>query len=46
MEHFLIVIWFDTREALERCFSSEEYKAIVAKRRESVDSRAVIAEEL
>ena len=41
-----IVIRFDTREQLDACFSSPEYGAIMSKRAESVDSRAIIAEGL
>ena len=41
-----IVIRFETREQLDGCFSSPEYRAIMSKRVESVDSRAVIAEGL
>lgn len=40
----VILIRFDTRERLEACFSSAEYRAIMAKRSESVDSRAIIVE--
>jgi uncharacterized protein (DUF1330 family) len=42
----VIVIRFDTREQLDYCFSSDEYKAIMSKRKNSVDSRAIIAEGL
>lgn len=42
----VIVIRFAAREALDACFSSDEYKAIMSKRKKSVDSRAVIAEGL
>mgnify|MGYP001036661178 FL=1 len=42
----VIVIRFDTREQLDGCFSSPEYRAIMSKRVESVDSQAVIAEGL
>ncbi|MEA4815115.1 MAG: DUF1330 domain-containing protein [Oscillospiraceae bacterium] len=38
----IIVIEFPTKEALDRCFASEEYKAIMMKRVNSVDSRAII----
>lgn len=41
-----IVIRFDTKEQLDNCFSSAEYKAIMSKRLNSVDSRAIIAEGL
>ncbi len=40
----VILIRFDTRERLEACFASEEYRAIMDLRTESVDSRAVIVE--
>ncbi len=41
-----IVIRFRTKEDLDACFSSPDYKAIMAKRVNSVDSRAIIAEGL
>lgn len=41
-----IVIRFDTREQLDTCFASPEYRAIMAKRAGSVDSRAIVAEGL
>ena len=37
-----IVIEFPDKAALERCFSSKDYKAIMMKRINSVDSRAII----
>ena len=40
----VIVIEFDTREQLERCFGSEEYQQIAFLRESSVDSRAIIVE--
>lgn len=40
----VIVIRFDSREALERCFSSPEYTAIKGLREGSVDARAIIVE--
>ena len=40
----VILIRFDTRERLEACFASAEYRAILSKRTESVDSRAIIVE--
>lgn len=46
MPQRLIVIRFDTKENLDACFSSEEYKRIMSKRKNSVDSRAVIAKGL
>ncbi|MCC8172131.1 MAG: DUF1330 domain-containing protein [Parabacteroides sp.] len=42
----VIVIRFDTKENLDRCFSSPEYRAIMQKRANSVDSRAIVAEGL
>ena len=42
----VIIVRFDTREQLDQCFSSSEYKAIMSKRTGSVDSRAVIVEGL
>ncbi len=42
----VILIRFDSREALDACFSSPEYRAIMSKRVNSVDSRAVIVEGL
>lgn len=41
----MIVIRFETREQLERCFGSEEYRAVAGKRENAVDARAVIVEE-
>ncbi|MGN0373537.1 MAG: DUF1330 domain-containing protein [Enterocloster sp.] len=41
----MIVIEFDSREQLEQCFSSEEYRKIACLRENSVISRAVIAEQ-
>ena len=40
----VIIIEFETREQLERCFASEEYKQIAWLRETSVDSRAIIIE--
>ena len=40
----VIIIEFDTREQLEMCFSSEEYKQIAFLRENSVDSKAIIVE--
>lgn len=40
----VIVIRFESREALERCFSSPEYRAIKGLREGSVDARAIIVE--
>ncbi len=41
-----IVIQFVSKEQLDKCFSSDEYKAIMSKRMNSVESRAIIAEGL
>lgn len=40
----VIIIEWKTREQLEACFSSEEYRVIAGKRENSVDSRAIIVE--
>lgn len=40
----VIVIEFDSREQLDTCFSSEEYRAISYLRENSVDARAIIVE--
>lgn len=37
-----IVIEFPDKEALDHCFSSEDYRAIMMKRINSVDSRAIV----
>lgn len=41
----VIVIAWDTKEQMETCFSSEEYRRIAAKREKTVDSRAIVVEE-
>lgn len=41
-----IVIRFDSREALDVCFASPEYQAIMRLRTENVSSRAIIVEGL
>lgn len=41
----VIIIEWNTRKELERCFASDQYRSIVSKRENSVDSRAVIVEE-
>lgn len=41
----IIVIEWDTKEQLQKCFALEEYKKIADKRERSVDSRAIIVEE-
>ena len=40
----VILIEFETRQALEACFASKEYRQIAALRENSVDSRAIIVE--
>lgn len=40
----LIVIAFENREQLERCFSSSEYQKIAYLRENSVNSKAMIVE--
>ena len=40
----VILIKFDKREDLDACFSSSEYQAIMSKRINNVDSRAIIVE--
>lgn len=40
----VIIIEFDTREELDRCFSSKEYKKIAVLREKSVNSKAIIIE--
>ena len=40
-----ILIEFPTRDALNHCFDSEEYRNIACKRVGSVDSQAIIIEE-
>lgn len=42
----VILIEFASREVINRCFSSPEYKSIMGKRTNSVDSRAIIFEGL
>ena len=42
----VIVIRFERKEDLDSCFSSPEYRAIMSKRADSVDSRAIIVEGL
>ncbi len=41
----IIIIEFDTREQLEKCFSSEEYKKISVLRKNSVEGNAFIIEQ-
>jgi len=43
-----IMIWFPDRESIDRCFSSEKYRKIMSKRKNTVDSQAIIvtAEEM
>lgn len=38
----LIIIKFPSRDALDNCFGSDEYKKIISKRESSVDARAII----
>lgn len=40
----VIIIEWDTKEQLQQCFSSKEYRSIAGKREHSVDSRAIIVE--
>lgn len=40
----VIIIEFDSREQLDACFSSQEYRSIAFLREQSVDSRAIIVE--
>lgn len=40
----VIIIEWDSREQLERCFDSKEYRKIAGKRENSVDSKAIIVE--
>lgn len=40
----VILIRFPSKEDLDECFSSKEYQAIMMKRVNSVDARAVIVE--
>lgn len=40
----VIIIEFETKEHLEKCFSSEEYKSIACLRENSVVSNAIIIE--
>ena len=41
----VIIIRFPSREKLDACFSSEEYRHIMHERIDSVDAKAVIVEE-
>ena len=41
----VIIIRFPSREKLDACFSSDEYRQIMHERIDSVDARAVIVEE-
>lgn len=40
----VIIIAFPSKDALMRCFNSDEYRAIMNKRVESVDARGLIVE--
>lgn len=42
----VIIIRFPSKEELDRCFSSDEYRSIMGERMESVDARALIIEEI
>lgn len=41
----VIIIRFPSREKLDACFASDEYRRIMHERVESVDARAVIIED-
>ncbi len=41
----VIIIRFPSREKLDACFASDEYRRIMHKRTDSVDARALIVEE-
>lgn len=41
----VIIIKFPSREALESCFNSKQYKSIMHERLDDVDSRALIVEQ-
>lgn len=40
----VILIRFPSRQALEKCFSSEEYRKVMQYRIDSVDARGIICE--
>lgn len=40
----VIIIEWDSREQLEQCFSSEEYRRIAEKRENNVESEAIVVE--
>lgn len=40
----VIIIEWGSKEQMDKCFMSEEYKQIVDKREKSVDSKAIIVE--
>ena len=40
----VIIIEFPSREALTSCFESDDYRAIIGKRIDSVDARGLIVE--
>lgn len=42
----VIIIRFPSREKLDDCFASDEYRRIMHERADSVDARAVIAEDM
>ena len=41
----VVIIRFPSREKLDACFASDEYKRVMHERTESADARAVIVEE-
>ena len=41
----VIIIHFPSREKLNECFSSKEYREIMSKREDNVDARALIVEQ-
>lgn len=41
----VIIVRFQSREKLDACFASDEYRRIMHERTDSVDARAVIVEE-
>jgi uncharacterized protein (DUF1330 family) len=41
----IVLIRFDTREQLRRCFRSDEYRAVAPLREQSTISRAMVIEE-
>ena len=41
----VIIVRFQSREKLDACFASDEYRRIMHERTDSVDARAVIVED-